>query len=126
MVTVMCAPDIGLGIMLDNMAAHYIQVDLFKMSIIITSLMVLVWVRNNLCRFLFGCKGAAIFLGQFDLHFRQMFLARVTKHICFCIACFSWCTQETHVGSRIILNGYASVGLLKIVHAQTHDISNGP
>ena len=51
MVTVMCAPDIGLGIMLDNMAAHYIQVDLFKMSIIITSLMVLVWVTNNLCRF---------------------------------------------------------------------------
>ena len=52
MVKVMCAPDIGLGIMLDSMAAHYIQVDLFKISIIIlTSVMVLVWVRNNLCRF---------------------------------------------------------------------------
>ena len=51
MVKVMCAPDIGLGIMLASMAAHYIQVDLFKMSIIITSMMVVVWVRNNLCRF---------------------------------------------------------------------------
>ena len=52
MVKVMCAPDIGLGIMLDSMAAHYIQVDLFKMRIVIvTSMMVVVWVRNNLCRF---------------------------------------------------------------------------
>jgi hypothetical protein len=32
------------------MAAHYIRVDLFKMSAIITSMMVMVLVRNNLCR----------------------------------------------------------------------------
>ena len=37
-------------ILLDCMTAHYIQVDLFKMSAIITSMMVMVLVRNNLCR----------------------------------------------------------------------------
>jgi hypothetical protein len=31
MVKVMCAPDIGLGIVLDCMTAHYIQVDLLKL-----------------------------------------------------------------------------------------------
>ena len=37
-------------ILLDCMTAHYIQVDLFEMSAIITSMMVMVLVRNNLCR----------------------------------------------------------------------------
>ena len=37
-------------ILLDCMTAHYIQVDLFEMSAIIASMMVMVLVRNNLCR----------------------------------------------------------------------------
>ena len=49
-VKVMCSPVIGLGIMLDCMTAHYIQVDVFEISAIITSMMVMVLVRNNLCR----------------------------------------------------------------------------
>jgi len=48
MVKVMCAPDIGLGIMLDSMAAHYIQVDLFELSSITTSMTVMASVRSNM------------------------------------------------------------------------------
>ena len=78
MVKVMCAPDIGLGIMLDSMAAHYIQVDLFKMSAIITSMMVMVSVRNSLCR----CQ-TAVCEGSTESRSRSETVVSVNAHFMF-------------------------------------------